>query len=84
MTISIAAPVDAFPVVHEAAEALIAAGCRSVSIGPWRRPGEADYLVALVYDGQGKRHGLATPELRNLSMSKQAADLARQLREFQR
>ncbi len=77
-------PADTFPALQEAAEATIAADCRSVSIVAWRRPGEPDYLVAYVYDSTRHRHVFATPELRDRPIGDQAADLVRQLAEFQR
>jgi hypothetical protein len=77
LAFSLAGPSDLHPAFFDACAGMNA---RSVSIGPNRRPGDEAYWIALIYDLDGKRHGLGTPQFRNLSLEEQAPNLCQQLR----
>lgn len=54
-------------------------GCTLLVVGSTRRPGEPEYLFALVHL-PGRRHGFGTPELRGLPLREQEHDFLQQLR----
>jgi hypothetical protein len=56
-------------------------GVDSVSVGRYRRPGDAWYLLSFV-QMSGRRAALGTPDLRNRPWPRQVADLAWQLDAF--
>jgi len=53
----------------------------SLTVFPYRRPGEPEYWLAFLHVA-GARHAIGTPDLRNLGLDEQLADLLRQLSAF--
>jgi len=57
---------------------LVAKGARRVEVFSYARLGEPPYWLAFIFD-DGERHVVGTPDLRNVPLTDQVADLVLQL-----
>jgi len=77
-SVELQVPAELAPEVSALFPGLVQRGAQRVSVFDYRRTGEPPYWLAFIITSEG-RHGVGTPDLRDMSLADQAPDLLRQL-----